>query len=82
MSVVGVGASRFMKVRADPISRLFNWCNTSWEGNTCGVHDIGVHYKLATTRYDTFICVRRILQEGEEGAPSGTLAAHASQQQR
>ena len=82
MSITGVGASRFMKVRADPISRLFNWCNTSWEACTCDIHYIGVHSKLATTRDDTFICVRKILQEGEEGAPSGLLAAHASQQRR
>ena len=82
MSVAGVGASKLMKVRANPISILLNWCNTSWEGCTCDVYDIGVHCKLATTRYDTFICLRRILQEGEEGVPSGLLAVHASQQQR
>ena len=82
MSIAGVGASRFIKVKADPISKLLNWCNTLWEGCTCGVYDTGVHSILATTRDDTFICVCRILQEGEEGAPSGLLAVHASQQQR
>ena len=49
MSVAGVGASRFMKVRADPISGLLNWCNTLWEGRKCDIYDIGVHSKLATT---------------------------------
>ena len=82
MSVAGVGASIFMQVRADPISRLFNWCNTSWEACTCGVHCIGMLFKLATTRDDIFICERRISQEGEERAPSGLLAAPVSQQQR
>ena len=82
MSVAGVGASRFMKVRADPISRLLNWWSTLWEGCTCDVYHGGEHSTLGAPRDDTLIVGRRILEEGEGGPPSALPVAQLGQQQR